>query len=111
MIVPIFKDKKELDEISSVVDSIISKFEGSNVEIKFDNSDKLRPGAKFAKYELEGVPVRIVIGPNDLKNKSLEIFRRDELSKEIIPLDNVKAHVLELLDEIQINLYKKSFKL
>ena len=48
VIVPIFKDKKELDEISSVVDSIKSKFEGSNVEIKFDNSDKLRPGAKFA---------------------------------------------------------------
>ena len=108
VIVPIFKEKKELDEISSVVDSIKSKFEGSNVEIKFDNSDKLRPGAKFAKYELEGVPVRIVIGPNDLKNKSLEIFRRDELSKETIQLDNVKAHVLELLDEIQINLYKKS---
>ena len=108
VIIPIFKDKKELDEISSVVDSIKSKFEGSNVEIKFDNSDKLRPGAKFAKYELEGVPVRIAIGPNDLKNKSLEIFRRDELSKEIIPLDNVKSHVLGLLDEIQINLYKKS---
>ena len=65
-------------------------------------------GEKFAQHEIQGVPVRITIGPKDLEKNSLEIFRRDTLEKQFIQINDSIDFVLQLLVEIQDNLYKKA---
>ena len=84
VIVPIFKTDVEFEQISNLVTKISEELKRSNVSVKFDNRTTYRPGAKFAQHELQGVPLRIAIGPKDLENNTVELSRRDDLSKSII---------------------------
>ena len=110
VIVPIYNGEKELDSISKIAEDIQSKLNKLGVSVKYDNRDTLRPGAKFAQHELQGVPIRIAIGPKDLKNKSVEVSRRDLLSKENVKMDDLIEHIDNLLSDIQENLFKKALK-
>ena len=110
VIVPIYNSEKELESISKIVENIQSKLIKLGVSVKYDNRDTLRPGAKFAQHELQGIPVRIAIGPKDLENKSAEVSRRDLLTKENINMEGLVEHVDKLLSEIQENLFQKAFK-
>ena len=110
VIVPIYNGEQELDSISKIAEDIQSKLNKLGVSVKYDNRDTLRPGAKFAQHELQGVPIRIAIGPKDLKNKSVEVSRRDLLSKENVKMDDLIEHIDNLLSDIQENLFKKALK-
>ena len=110
VIVPIYKNEDELNEISSVAETLKSELIKNNVSVKFDTRDTIRPGQKFAQHEIQGVPVRIAIGPKDLQNKTVEIARRDNLTKDYIKLDLATDHVIHLLDEIQSNLFQRALK-
>ena len=110
VIVPIYNGEKELDSISKIAENIQSKLIKLGVSVKYDNRDTLRPGAKFAQHELQGVPVRIAIGPKDLENNSAEVSRRDLLTKEIIDMGDLIEHIDKLLSDIQENLFKKALK-
>ena len=110
VIVPIYKNEDELNEISSVAETLKSELIKNNVPVKFDTRDTIRPGQKFAQHEIQGVPVRIAIGPKDLQNKTVEIARRDNLTKDYIKLDLATDHVIHLLDEIQSNLLQRALK-
>ena len=110
VIVPIYKNEDELNEISSVAETLKSELIKNNVSVKFDTRDTIRPGQKFAQHEIQGVPVRIAIGPKDLQNKTVEIARRDNLTKDYIKHDLATDHVIHLLDEIQSNLLQRALK-
>jgi len=108
VIVPIYKNEEQLDAISEKVSEFVSAFKSKGISVKFDNRDTYRPGAKFAEYELKGVPVRIAIGARDLENKTVEVARRDTLEKQIIEQDSLIDFVENLLIEIQNNLFDKA---
>ncbi len=110
VIVPIYKKAEELAEISEVAQNIKEKLKSKGITVKFDSDDKKKPGWKFAEYELKGVPLRIAIGPRDLKNKTLEVARRDTLTKEIISIEGIENKIQPLLDEIQENIFKKALE-
>ena len=110
VIVPIYNGEQELDSISKIAEDIQNKLNKLGVSVKYDNRDTLRPGAKFAQHELQGVPIRIAIGPKDLENKSVEVSRRDLLTKEIIDMGDIVEHIDKLLSDIQDNLFKKALK-
>ena len=110
VIVPIYNGEQELDSISKIAEDIQNKLNKLGVSVKYDNRDTLRPGAKFAQHELQGVPIRIAIGPKDLENKSVEVSRRDLLTKEIIDMGDIVEHIDKLLSDIQENLFKKALK-
>jgi prolyl-tRNA synthetase len=76
--------------------------------VKYDENDNVRPGWKFAEYELKGVPVRITFGARDLQNGIAEVARRDTKEKTSVPLDGLAAHITGLLEEIQQNLYNRA---
>ncbi|MBP5135421.1 MAG: proline--tRNA ligase, partial [Paludibacteraceae bacterium] len=67
-----------------------------------------KPGWKFAEYELKGVPVRLAMGARDLENGTVEVARRDTLTKETVSVENIDAYVEELLKEIQKNIFQKA---
>ena len=110
VIVPIYKNEDELNEISSVAETLKSELIKNNISVKFDARDTIRPGQKFAQHEIQGVPIRIAIGPKDLQNKTVEIARRDNLTKDYVKLDIATDHVIHLLDEIQSNLHQRALK-
>ncbi len=108
VIVPIYKGEEQLAKISERVAPIVAELKAKGVSVKFDDSDNKKPGWKFAEYELKGVPVRLALGNRDLENGTIEVARRDTLTKESKPLEGIAEYVANLLDEIQANIYQKA---
>jgi prolyl-tRNA synthetase len=108
VIVPIYKSEEDYDAIALVANEIVSSLRSKGITVKFDKRTTHRPGAKFAQHELQGVPLRIAIGPKDLENSTVELARRDALTKEIIPLKDLSDKIQMLLEEIQKNLFNKA---
>jgi prolyl-tRNA synthetase len=108
VIVPIYKGQEQLDALQSTVDDIMKKLRSHGITVKYDDRDTLRPGAKFAQHELQGVPLRIAIGARDLANGTVELARRDTLSKESIELEKLDSHIKSTLEEIQTALFHKA---
>jgi len=108
VIVPIYKGDEGLKKVSEVANEIKLKLQQKNISVKYDDRDSQRPGWKFAEYELKGIPVRIAIGERDLANGTIEVARRDLLSKEVIKIEDVDNYVSKLLEDMQSNLYNKA---
>ena len=110
VIVPIYKDDVQFNEISKVAEKLKSELNMAGITVKFDNRDTFRPGAKFAQHELQGVPVRLAIGPKDLENGTVELARRDTLTKETVSIDSIVEKIKELLPVMQNELFNKALK-
>ncbi len=108
VIVPIYKNDEQFEAVSQVANNIMKDLKSKGVSAKFDNRTTYRPGAKFAQHELQGVPLRIAIGPKDLENGTVELARRDMLTKEVVNLDNLIDIVVDLMTKIQNSLYSKA---
>lgn len=111
VIVPIYRGEEELALISVKAKEIMTDLRKAGISVKYDDRDTQKPGWKFAEYELKGVPVRIALGPRDLENKTLEIARRDNLTKESFQWEEmpIAEKIGGLLEEIQQGIYQKSF--
>ena len=108
VIVPIYRAEEDLAKISEKIQPIINELKSKGISVKYDDDDKYKPGYKFAEYELRGVPVRLGIGMRDLENGTIEVARRDTLSKESRSIDGIADYIKDLLDEIQANIYQKA---
>jgi prolyl-tRNA synthetase len=83
VIVPIYKSDEQRESIAQVANDLLTKFRALGISAKFDNRDDTVREPKFAQHELQGVPLRIGIGPRDLENNTAELARRDTLTKGI----------------------------
>lgn len=108
VIVPIFKGEEQLQQLDEVAFDIQQKLKAKGISVKYDNRTENKPGWKFAEYELKGVPIRIALGARDLENKTVEIARRDNLTKETQPIENLDVYIEGLLKTIQEDIYKKA---
>ena len=108
VIIPIYKNKEQFEKITATVNPIIDELKSMGVSVKYDDADNKRPGFKFADYEVKGVPVRLVLGERDIQNDTVELMRRDTLEKESVPLEGIAAHIKQLLEDIQQNIYAKA---
>lgn len=110
VIVPIYRSAEQLAQISEKVDKIIAGLKASGISVIYDDRDTKKPGWKFAEYELKGVPVRLAMGGRDLENNTIEVMRRDTLEKETVTCEGIEAHVKNLLEEIQRNIFRKALE-
>ncbi len=108
VIVPIYRNDEQFDAVSEVAKDLQAKLRAAGIRVKFDNRDTHKPGWKFNEYELKGVPVRIAIGPKDVEKGTVELARRDTLTKEFVNQDEVVDKISGLMTEIQENLFKKA---
>ena len=108
VIVPIYRDEEQFEATSKVANELMAELRSLGIRVKFDNRDTHKPGWKFNEYELKGVPVRIAIGPKDVENGTVEVARRDTLSKEMMKKSEAASAIKELLDKIQKNLFTKA---
>ncbi|WP_406613801.1 proline--tRNA ligase [Mycoplasma corogypsi] len=101
------KKDPRVSEVAAELHKILSK----KFRVRLDSSDK-NPGFKASNSEIQGVPLRIEIGPRDLQNNLITIVRRDDIENKLtISLDqNIKEVVANLLDDIHDNLYEKALE-
>ena len=109
VMVPIYKTDEERARILEEMDKLKKALETEGHTVKIDDRDNLRPGFKFAEWELKGVPVRLAMGPRDLDNGTVEVHRRDTLEKQTVALEGLDKSIASLLDDIQAGIYKKAF--
>ncbi|MCK4287745.1 MAG: proline--tRNA ligase, partial [Bacteroidales bacterium] len=108
VIIPIYKKEEELDLISVKANQIKKALEQKGISVKYDDRDTHKPGWKFSEYEFKGVPIRLVIGPRDLENETIEVARRDTLEKEVLQITDIENKIENLLKQIQSNLFQKA---
>ena len=108
VIVPISKKQEQLDELMEKLNPLADELKKLGIRVQIDASDKATPGFKFAEYELKGVPLRIAMGGRDLEKGTVELARRDTLTKETVAFDGIVETIQNLLKEIQDNIYQKA---
>ncbi len=109
VIIPIVR-KNNQENVYAYCKSLTEKLQKAGLTCILDDDDTKKPGWKFAEYELKGVPIRIVAGPRDVENNTVELSRRDTLEKISVPVDNLTDTVQKLLQEIQRYLLIKAEK-
>jgi len=102
VIVPIYKgkDEKTVLEYCQKVKKTIQK---AGFRVYLDKKDNT-PGWKYNYWEMKGVPIRIEIGPRDIKNEKAVIFRRDTMKRNTVAISDLKKTVVNLGKEIDANL-------
>lgn len=108
VMVPIFKKEEERKAIVAKMEQIKIQLEALGLTAKIDDRDNYRSGFKFAEWELKGVPVRLAIGPRDLENDTVEVARRDTMTKEVRHEEGLAEYLKDLMDVIQENIYNKA---
>ena len=108
VMVPIYRTNEERDAVLAEFDIIKKKLDAKGISVKIDARDTLRPGFKFAEWEVKGVPVRLAMGARDLASGTVEVARRDTLTKETMALEGIEDHIEKLLGDIQQNIYQKA---
>ncbi len=110
VMVPIYKSAEERAAILERMDELKKELVEHGHTVKIDDRDTLRPGFKFAEWELKGVPVRIAMGPRDLAAGTVELVRRDTLEKTTVEVEGLGKRIEGLLDDIQSGIYEKALK-
>lgn len=112
VIVPIYKTDEEKNLVLQKAQEVKALLTTNGSDIVIDADEQKSPGAKFYEWELKGVPVRIEIGPKDLeKNQVVLVSRIEEdkaKKKSFVPVEVVKLQFIQLLDDIQHQLYVRA---
>lgn len=108
VVIPIYKGDEQKAQIDKKVKSLMLELKALGISVKYDDNDNMRPGWKFAEYELKGVPVRVAIGARDLQTGVAEVARRDTKEKTSVALEDLSNHIKNLLEDIQQNLYNRA---
>ncbi len=107
IIIPIFNKKSEKQQIINQANKI--KQELSQFRVEVDDSDN-KPGFKFNEWEMKGIPLRLEIGPRDLKQKQVVAARRDTGKKENIKINQLNKEIPKILEDIHNAIYNKAQK-
>jgi prolyl-tRNA synthetase len=108
VIVPIYRNDDERVTVLESADAIRADLAGADVRVKLDDRDGYRPGWKFTEHEVQGVPLRLAVGPRDVQNGTVELVRRDTSSKQTVVRNGLRDGVPQLLDEIQRALFERA---
>jgi prolyl-tRNA synthetase len=109
VIIPI--PHKEMDkQIIRASQHIASKLRKANMRVELDLRSDLTPGAKYYYWELRGVPIRIEIGPRDVKQKEVTLVRRDTLEKQTFKADRLLAVVRKTMQTMTEDMREKAWQ-
>ncbi|UCF99795.1 MAG: proline--tRNA ligase [Spirochaetaceae bacterium] len=106
MIVPIFKNENKA-EVIGYARKLFERLK-NQVAVQIDEDDQNSPGWKFAEAELQGIPIRIEVGPKDMEKGQALLVRRDTHKKIPVPISEAETRVKQLLEEIQNSLYHRA---
>ena len=104
VMVPIYKGEDEQRRVLQELGDMVETLETFGVRVHLDDRDNMSPGYKFNEWEVKGVPLRLELGPRDLKEAKVVIARRDTSEKFAMPMAEVHEKIPALLEEIQENM-------
>ena len=112
VIIPIFTNDSERAETKAFAESIAERLHSrlDRLQVVIDHRDDLGPAEKFFHWLQQGIPVRIEVGPRDVAKQCGMVARRDVRKKESIELESITAHVCDLLEKIQENLFQRALE-
>ena len=104
VIVPIWRKAHEKETVLAFAQEVASQLK-SNFRIKLDDREKMKPGAKYFEWERKGVPLRMEIGPRDVKNNSVFCAKRTGGKKFGLTVDadfveNARNHLNNIQEEL-----------
>ncbi|NND72324.1 MAG: proline--tRNA ligase [Rhodothermales bacterium] len=108
VIVPIYRSEEDRQNVLTRSTEIKESLGSAGVRVKLDDREQYRPGWKFNEYELQGVPLRIAIGPRDLANNSVELARRDTRDKSVVSLDGITELIVGELETMQTRMFESA---
>jgi prolyl-tRNA synthetase len=108
VIVPIWKTDEEAAQTISVASRLGDDLKAAGIRAHVDDRDDKTPGFKYNEWELKGVPLRLEIGPRDVRDNATMAARRDEPGKVKIPLNEVVSEAAALLERIQAGLHAQA---
>jgi len=106
VIVPIFKTDTEAQKVNECISQI--KHQLKKYSVFVDQDMQKSPGWKFNEWEQKGVPIRIEIGPKDLAQNQVTVFRRDNSQKAVMPIAEITNQIPSILSDIQSALYNQA---
>ena len=107
VIVPIWRGEEEKKQVLAYADEIRATL-GREFKVILDDREQFKPGYKFAEWELQGIPLRLEIGPRDVAKNGLVLVRRDILKKEFVAKDGILQTVRQTLDLMQKEMLEKA---
>ena len=110
VIIPIIKNENDMGEIREFLKPLIDSLEEKGVRLQLDDRLKVSPGFKFNEWEMKGVPIRVEAGPRDMESGTVLCARRDTGEKKSLKITSSGAKLIQLLDEIQNNLYNQALE-
>jgi prolyl-tRNA synthetase len=110
VIVPIPYKEADSTAVLAKAKEIFEKLQKTGIAVVLDDRTEYTPGWKFNDWELKGVPIRVEVGPKDLKQKQVTLARRDTSERITVKEEEAIDAVTKLLEEIQNNLYNKAKK-
>jgi prolyl-tRNA synthetase len=111
VIIPIPYKDAEAEAIKDKTRETFGKLTKAGLAVVLDDRSEYTPGWKFNEWELKGVPIRIEIGPRDVKQKQIMLVRRDTREKTAVREEETVDATTKLLEEIQNNLFARAKKL
>jgi prolyl-tRNA synthetase len=108
VVIPIPFKGKEIS-VDQAAKAVKNELETVGVRVHLDDRD-LRPGEKFYYWERRGVPLRLEVGPEDVRKEQITAVRRDTAEKQVIPTGELKMRVKQLLDNINEDLRERAWK-
>lgn len=115
VIVPIYRKDEERAEVMDCVHKVAAELREGNLTVEVDDRDDMRPGAKYYEWERKGVPLRLEIGPRDVKSgtalgkvRIAEADERGKPKKVQIPMEDIGVHVGKILDDFQQLLFDRA---
>jgi len=110
VIVPIPYKDVDAESILAKARETHEKLQKHNISVVLDDRTEYTPGWKFNEWELKGVPIRIEIGPRDVKQKQVTIARRDTLERTAVKEERLVSTIAKMLEEMQSNLFDRAKK-
>lgn len=107
-LVPIYRKAHERQTVLEVGERLVETLRAAGVSVVFDISEHVRPGAKFYHWERKGVPLRLELGPRDVKAGHVVARRRTGGDREMVLFDALGERVPEILADIQREIYEKA---
>lgn len=115
VIVPVGIGAKSTEEdrtkLSEEINKLACSLRDVDLRVHVDERDSYSPGYKFNDWELKGVPLRLEVGPGEIKGEFVTAARRDTGEKSTVAISDTANKIPALLEEIQADLYNRANEL
>ncbi|HZU18319.1 MAG TPA: proline--tRNA ligase [Candidatus Dormibacteraeota bacterium] len=109
VVVPIFRDEPGRERVRAAIEGWRPRVEAAGVRLRVDWSED-RPGEKFNRWELKGVPLRVEVGPRDLEADRVTVVDRLTRERRQLPVGGLDARLKEELEDFQARLFRRALE-